>query len=566
MLKNKRLLLVTLFLIVATIVVLGMRIGYPYHRAIAFGLLGLGWIPLVLSYRANQRLLRTQKKILKKKTRPFRPHAVAGLLLLVAFYITWTLAPVEKSPLAEMDSASIRSEIETDLDSYRMLRKTADDLVGRFAENGLLGRGVNELTQEERQQIRSLWNDGVMTFLEFDLLKEKYRGFYQIDYVAEPALHSDAFFLAYMAYITQYRACLQITELVGDNEFMETLLNEPGNGIPADSYYTMKLRLTHPNIMLRVNAGAAYFELVRKNLSIEPDLLADFNQRRKDFFRRLGSNAELFIENPLDILERAAFETMLPVQKNVAVQMSYIRTARRDYLITPEILSGYCKQLEPGDILLQRRNWHMTNIGIPGFWPHTALYIGTPEELNTYFGEPGFQPMKTIEKLYPDAYRALEKGNADGFPIRVIEAIRPGIVFQSLETSAKCDYLGVVRPNLSKAEKFKALLAALSHYEKPYDLNFDFTTDNELVCSELVYKAYKASGKLPFKPEIINGRLLLPPNRMAEQIVANLGKENSVFSFVLFLDAVEKSDAVIERDAAAFKDSWSRPKWDVLQK
>ncbi len=34
------------------------------------------------------------------------------------------------------------------------------------------------------------------------------------------------------------------------------------------------------------------------------------------------------------ILERAAFETMLPVQKSVAVQMSYIRTAKRDYLIS----------------------------------------------------------------------------------------------------------------------------------------------------------------------------------------------------------------------------------------
>ena len=170
-----------------------------------------------------------------------------------------------------------------------------------------------------------------------------------------------------------------------------------------------------------------------------------------------------------------------------------------------------------------------------------------------------------MEALYPEALRALGHTDTNGYPFRVIEAIRPGVVFQSLETSAKCDYLGVIRPNLTKAEKFKALMAAFSHYGKPYDLNFDFSTDNELVCSELVYKAYRAAGNLPLETEIINGRLLLPPNRLAEEAVANMG-EGEAFSFILFLDAVERDDVIVARDAEAFRDSWKRPKWDVLQK
>jgi hypothetical protein len=133
-----------------------------------------------------------------------------------------------------------------------------------------------------------------------------------------------------------------------------------------------------------------------------------------------------------------------------------------------------------------------------------------------------------------------------------------------LETSAHCDYLAVIRPNLGKASTFKALMAAFSNYGKPYDLNFDFTTENELVCSELVYKAYKAGGSLPLKPEVISGRRLLPPNRLAEQAVDSMGPD-SAFSFVLFLDAVEKTDEVKLGDVAAFKESWQRPKWDVLQ-
>ncbi|MBN2162351.1 MAG: hypothetical protein JXR25_01345 [Pontiellaceae bacterium] len=458
----------------------------------------------------------------------------------------------------------LRATVQEDLNSYLMLRRAADDLVREFSQSGLLERRVDNLQPAERKQIRALWRDGVMAFLEFDFLKEKYRGFYQIDYVAEPELHANAFMLAYMAYVTQYDACLQIVGMIGDNDFMETLLNEAGEGIPSDSYFVMKQRLTNPNVMLRMNTGAAYRELIRKDVSIDAGIIADFDLRKNHFYRSLGTHADIFIDNPLDQLERTAFETILPIQKKVAVRMSYIRTARRDYLITPEILAGCRSRLSPGDILIQRRNWHMTNIGIPGFWPHVALYVGTPEELENYFGEMDADVLKKIKEQYPAVWTQLNTSAPDGYPRCVIESIRPGVVLQSLETSAKCDYLAVIRPNLSKKEKLAALMAAFSHYGKPYDLNFDFTTDNELVCSELVYKAYKVAADLPLVPEVINGRLLLPPNRLAETSVKNMGKDGA-FSFVLFLDAIERRDVVVERDQAAFCQSWQRPKWDVMQ-
>lgn len=562
MLKNKRLLLVTVLLVVLAGAVLGLKAGYPHHRLWAFGLLAAGWIPLVVSYRINRRLLRVQKKIIKKKTRPFLPHTIVAVVLLIAFYVAWALFPVEISPLAGRSAGELRAEIDADLGNYLMLRKTADDLTAAFAENGLLTKGIDTLSAEERTEIRRLWRDGVMAFMEFDMLKAKYRGFHQIDYVASPELHSDAFFIAYSSYIAQYSACLEVAEMVDDNEFMKALLNEAGEGIPAESFFSMKQRLTHPQVMLRMNAGAAYYELVKKDISIDPETVADFEARRKSFLKRLGKHPEIFIENPLEILERTAFKAWFPVQKKVAVQMSYIRTAKRDYLITPEILAVQKEKLEPGDILVQRRNWHMTNIGIPGFWPHTALYVGTPEQIDAYFGELGFKPTDTIKALYPEAYAAMTKTGPGGYPISVIEAIRPGIVFQSLEKSANCDYLAVVRPKVGKAEKFKALMGAFSHFGKPYDLNFDFSTDNELVCSELVYKAYAAGSKLPFEPEMINGRVLLPPNRMVEQCISHF---DEMFEFVLFLDAVERTDQIEERDLAEFKASWARPKWDVMQ-
>lgn len=561
--QHKRLLWITLLLMILSSVVLWLKVGFPHHRAIAVTLWLCGWIPVATAYFFNRRLMGVHQAILKKKARPFVPHFLVGISLSFVFYVIWVLFPVDTSPLVGMSDSDLRADLDMDIDTYRMLGEGANDLVATFEENGLLQREVKSLLPDEKRQLRSLWRDGVMAFLECEVLCQKYRGFYQLDYLVRPTLHADAFFVAYATYVAQHDACLRVAELVGNDPFMETLLNEPRDGIPPDSFFIMKQRLTHPEVILRLNAAAAYYELVKKDLSIDPDIIADFQIRRHDLFQRLGRNQDLFVDNPLDILERTAFGAWFPVQKQIALRMSYLRTTRRDYFITPKIIAQYRHQFQPGDILLERRNWHLTNVGIPGFWPHTALYVGTPELLETYFA--GMHPMDQIREIYPKVYQALMQPDPNGARRCVIESIRPGVVLQSLETSANCDYLGVVRPRLSKPEKLAALLAAFSHFGKPYDLNFDFTTDGSLVCSELVYKAYSAAAPLPFEPEIINGRLLLSPNRMVEQIIQDLDSTPAHFEFVFFLDASEKDDRVAESDLRAFKTSWSRPKWDILQ-
>ena len=108
-----------------------------------------------------------------------------------------------------------------------------------------------------------------------------------------------------------------------------------------------------------------------------------------------------------------------------------------------------------------------------------------------------------------------------------------------------------------------AVVEALSHLGKPYDYNFDFTSDNALVCSELIYKAFHASQDIQLEPEETNGRLLLSPNQMAIKFDNELGGDTAQLDFVLFLDGRD-IDVVEERDAAAFRSAWQRPKWHIL--
>lgn len=557
MMKNKRLLLFPILLILIAFVVIGTKTGYPYQRTWALGVLTLGWIPLAISYYINRKLISVNQKIIVKKTRPFLPHTFVAIILIIAIYIANVLTPKHNSQLTKMTSSELRSNISSDYINYKNICQAIDQKMDMFNASGLLSKNVTQMSMTEKKQLKQLWFKAVLLFFECDAIKEKYSGFYLIDYNEKPELHSDAFFLVYATYIAQYDACLKLHQLINNNQFMETFLNEKTEQIPGKTYLAMKQMLFNPTVALRTNAGSVYYQLVATNISFEKYILKDFEKREKEFYKTSFNNPQNYIDNPLDILEETAiYVCWFPLQKNIALQLSYIRTTKRDYHITPELIEQNKSIMEPGDILFERRNWHMTNVGIPGFWTHTALYVGTTDELADYFGQ---YKLKSLKTTYPEIYSKLSSNDTNNYPFAVIEAIRPGVILQSLEKSANCDYLAAVRPKLNKEQKWDAIMNAFSHYKKPYDMNFDFNTDTELVCSELIYKSYMPVKSDMFEIAIINGRPLLPPNEMAKQVI-----ENSQFETILFIDSSEQEQKAFS-NTANFSSTPQRAKWDIMQ-
>jgi hypothetical protein len=141
------------------------------------------------------------------------------------------------------------------------------------------------------------------------------------------------------------------------------------------------------------------------------------------------------------------------------------------------------------------------------------------------------------------------------------------VIFTSLEHSAKADSLAILRPKLNKVDKAKAILQAFHYSGRPYDFNFDFLTDSELVCTELVYKAYEASQEkagLSLPVIKIMGRLATPANEIVKQFDRNFNTTNQQFDLVIFLDGQEKSGLAVVSTLADFRASWRRPKWHIL--
>ena len=225
-------------------------------------------------------------------------------------------------------------------------------------------------------------------------------------------------------------------------------------------------------------------------------------------------------------------------------------------LISPQQVRELREILQPGDILLERRNWFLSNAFLPGFWPHAALYLGTQQELDALgvADDPRVMPHRN-EFLGQDE---------SGYPYAVIEAISEGVVFTSLEHSVgEADAVAVLRPRLADSERREAIARAFSHRGKPYDFEFDFFSNDRLVCSELVYRAYDGMLTLPLTQ--IMGRQTLPVNTFVEVYAGGLERSNSAFKLLIFLDMDERARKAFTSSEVGFIGTLKRSRFTFWQ-
>jgi hypothetical protein len=433
------------------------------------------------------------------------------------------------------------------------------------------------LTRAQKETLWSSWKTFLDYVLALDTLERSHRA------LPRPGIRADreSFLVRYGATLAKYRWSLEWIDRLDRDPGFRVVLNEPVPelGLPKGTLDRVKFRFL--NVGAATEFGA--LAMVYKNVGgREAPALRQAIGEDSSAIWRIGrwEGQVLTLENAFQILKNAGFKAWFPVQAGVSEWMGDTKVYRRNRsLITSEQIASLHERLEPGDILLERREWYLSNIGLPGFWPHAALYIGTPEERREFFegvslssspaaaGGGSIEPFEhLLQARYPKAYQD-SLADYHGNPPRVLEAISEGVSFTSLEHSADADSLVVLRARLPKQEKAEAIRRAFHYAGRPYDFNFDFTTDSSLVCSELIYKAYEPGPSmkgLRFDWVEMLGRPVTPPNLMARQFDRELGKPEQQMDFVLFLDGNDRTGKAVSSGVEAFRKSWMRPKWHTL--
>lgn len=435
------------------------------------------------------------------------------------------------------------------------------------------------LTRLQREQVWVTWQTFLEYLLALDSIQERYADYRQID---DRQDRETAFRIAYAAFLANYRHALEFIERIGNDPDLDVVLNEPVPelDLPGRSYAELKRHYLNVILGLEFAQHAARYAVYGPDagLALTGYIAAD---AARIWAAGKGAGPAATVRNGMQIVRDTAFRAYFPLQKGVSQWMGDVKVLRPELsLITGEQVRELAPLLEPGDILLERREWYLSNIGLPGFWPHAALYIGTAAERRSYFdtrevaawlaaaGTASGDFEALLQQRYPEAY-ANSLAQHHGDPARVIEAVSEGVVFTTLEHSAAADSVVVLRPRLTRLEKARALLRAFHYSGRPYDFNFDFRTDDSLVCTELVYKAYEPAPDyrgLHLPVVDILGRPVTPANEIARQFDSDYGTDRQELDFVAFLDGDERARISRPSEVAAFRDSWRRPKWHILKK
>ena len=358
---------------------------------------------------------------------------------------------------------------------------------------------------------------------------------------AAAELDAQGFLLGYVAALELVRRAMQLIDTFDGSPRAQRKLNEgdPVFDVPTGLYDHIRRNLASSDVYDELLEATRRFESLqsaRPMLSGEQAACeAQFHEaaaRGRAVVARLADKLWNYKwDSAWARIERSAEDSRYEISKLFGGMIGGVHIREGDLgdgLITDEQVEWLRKtHLRPGDILLQRRNWALTNVLLPGYWTHVALYTGEP-------------------------------------PQDVIEALAPGVIRSTLEVSVGgADAVCVLRPRLSAGQTAEALARAHVHLGKPYDFDFDFFSADRLVCTELVHQAY--DGFIRFPLVEVLGRKTLPAVEIVKKWRDERGQGEPELEFVCLLDVDMEQERAVEGDAEDLADTLTRPALALLQ-
>jgi hypothetical protein len=450
------------------------------------------------------------------------------------------------SPWAEnCSSVDFINEAKNEINSIKISEKSLIAINKWLDQNKsiLETESLKTLSPDTKELLLPLWESYLDHFYRLEGLRIKHSSYWKINALKHPLLHALSFSIFNTAFLVQNNQGSRFINILNNHERTCEWLEEPNAQFPQYAYSRIKYRVLNFLTFDEISSQSSYFrEKILPVLDTVSDTTIYWAERRQvslpDTLLRMAAdkNVRKTAGNGVDILRKQLFSFFFPLQKGLAdfLGRTYYNPMKSGKYISSLQADSLEKLLVPGDLILTRSNYVASNIGLPGFWPHVALYAG--------------------------------KGVGKDSSNSVIEALSEGTVYRPLTETAKADYMAVLRPKLPAEDKNTALQKAFSYIGIPYDFDFDFDTDATLVCSEVVYKSFqKREGMqkgLSIPLVSIAGRWTLPPNDIAKIYAQN--PDSGDFDFVAFIDHAPETDSAFFNSDSAFRTTYSRVKWDFL--
>ncbi len=326
-----------------------------------------------------------------------------------------------------------------------------------------------------------------------------------------------AFVCAWLAGCMLMRAARYILQHYAEDPLIWKALNQahPEKGIPAGMFDQIRDSSCRPKTLLRFFQAMRFAETLEEQINTlgqDPDwqpivkCLASegpFLEKQKRVHASSFAKTRFrrWRERPIRRYQRVMFGMFEASGRAIAEMRNPFHRKR----IRRSARNQVHEVMQPGDVLITRHDDAMSNLFLPGFWPHSAFVLGSEEQRN----ELG------IHMSEDQAERAKA-------PICILEGKKDGVLFRSLKETLSVDALILLRPLYSSPEmQRKAVERALTHEGKLYDFEFDFTRSDRLVCTEVVYRSLEGHDDFHFDLIRKAGRVTLPAEDLLRQALAS---------------------------------------------
>ena len=367
---------------------------------------------------------------------------------------------------------------------------------------------------DEDEQVRALFSSYLTTRAALQSVLEDLRPHVLAEFKEESPRHPEVFLIAFCTACMLVRTGKYLVDTFRKDKVVWQKLDEaePRYGIPKKQFTQIYRSLTSPYNILKFREGIRYFENNKSQV-----LELESNPVLKPVVELLRAE-EPFIESRVRYYakHRAKYRWHSFLRrhhsgfKNVTFGLfkasgSLIAEMRMKWKrkrVTPGVQRKLSRMLMPGDVIITRHDDAASNLFLPGFWPHGALYIGTEDQRKEL--DPSGEIWRRIE--CPD-------------PNCVLEARKDGVLFRQLNDTFSVDSCVVLRPKLPPSDIRDAIARAMAHHGKCYDFEFDFRRSDKLVCTEVIYRAYHGIADVAFELKTRTGRVCLSAEDLLDYAV-----------------------------------------------
>ncbi len=410
------------------------------------------------------------------------------------------------------------------------LKASALAVAGEIAKAGKVApssRGY--ITPTEEDAIRSLqasyWQTRAALFELIDLFRRE---------EGEPdEQYDEAFLVAFAGAILLVDAARFLREQFHRLKEVRHKLDEPAPefGIPPRMYTQVQKSLTRSAHAWHLYQAVRYFddhEARLRQLGARTDL-APVIRVIDRLIHRVRPSVLTYIMARLRVRARRAGQrvgrdvvgsAVYSIQQFVSSMMAdvYVRPGHLP-AIPQATRAELIRHLAPGDVLVVRKEYAMTNYFLPGYWPHAALYLGDARQLEE-LGIADHDAVRPRWSQITAPQNADPQAPVSAEPRRVLEAMKDGVRIRSLDSPFASDSVVVLRPKLAQDDIAHALARALAHEGKAYDFDFDFNRSDRLVCTEVIYRAYEGVGDVRFELARRAGRNTLAAGDLVRMAIA----------------------------------------------